>query len=237
MQDLEKLYIRARIKDRPIIEPILELGVGWDQEFHRGPFRERGITQFYTQDIERFEGVDLDFTGDLCDTTDVPSGFAGTVLIFNTLEHVHAPWQAVVEVARVLKPGGLMLGSVPLRTALHRHSRDFWRLCPDGLAYLLRGFRMVHFAIDGNVAFPANLLFAAQADPAQSDWWDHNQKVVLNPEVIIGNDFTVRPGWRRTAIGFLQRRARRTIEHWYGPWDRRRMLELGYESWTVGRYE
>jgi hypothetical protein len=107
---------------------------------------------------------------------------------------------------------------------------------PDGLAYLLRTLRLEHFAMDGNVALPANIMFAAVKDPEMSDWWDHNQNVVLNPEVILGRDYTLAPGWKRKVQDMLRRRTGLSLEKWDGPWNEPRMRELGFESWTSRSY-
>jgi SAM-dependent methyltransferase len=236
MLAIEPHYIGARLEQQTWAEPILELGAGWDLEFHREPFRRRGCTVFYAQDVVEHEGTTLDFVGDLCRGTDVPDALAGTVLLFNVLEHVYAPWLAMDETYRVLQPNGLLLGSVPFRTAIHRHDKDYWRLCPDGLAYLLRRFRIVHFALNGNCSMPANLLFAAVKDERQPDWHAENQRAVLRPEVIMGNDFTTESPWKKRVLNLMRRRFGLTLEFWDGPWNARRMRDLGFESWTVREY-
>jgi SAM-dependent methyltransferase len=236
MQMVELAYIHSRLGELGCAEPVLELGAGRDVEFHRTPFRKRKITKFYAHDIIAYPGVRLDFVGNLCNGVDIPKGFGATVLLFNVLEHVYAPWLAVDEVYRVLRPGGLLLGSVPMRTAIHRHDRDYWRFCPDGLAYLLRRFRLVHFALDGNCAMPANMLFAAVKDEAQADWHTHNQSVVLQPEVILKNDYTTVKWWKKRLLDLMRRCLGLTIELWVGPWNARRMQELGFEAWTVREY-
>ena len=236
MLPIEPHYIGARLEEQKWAEPILELGAGWDLEFHRAPFRTRGCTAFYAQDVVEHEGTTLDFVGDLCHGTDMPDELAGTVLLFNVLEHVYAPWLAMDETYRVLQPNGLLLGSVPFRTAIHRHDKDYWRLCPDGLAYLLRRFRMVHFALNGSCSMPANLLFAAVKDESQQDWHAQNQQAVLRPEVIMGNDFTTESPWKKRVLNLMRRRLGLTVEFWDGPWNARRMHDLGFESWTTREY-
>jgi SAM-dependent methyltransferase len=236
MLSIEPSYTRARLEEHHWAEPVLELGAGWDLEFHRTPFREHGASAFYAQDMIPHEGATLDFVGDLCAGTDIPDELAGTVLLFNVLEHVYAPWLAVDEAYRVLQPDGLLLGSVPFRTAIHRHDKDYWRVCPDGLAYLLRRFRLVHFAINGNCAMPANLLWAAVKDKRQTDWLAENERMVIRPEVILGNDYTTTTPWKIRLLDLTRRRLGLSLEFWDGPWNTQRMRELGYENWTVRAY-
>jgi SAM-dependent methyltransferase len=211
-------------------------GAGWDPEFHRGPFRELGARAFYAQDLTSHDGAAIDFVGDLCAGTDIPDELAGTVLLFNVLEHVYAPWLAADEAWRVLQPDGLLIGSVPFRTAIHRHDRDYWRVCPDGLAYLLRRFRLVHFAVNGNCGMPANLLWAAVKDKRRQDWAEENQRVVLRPEVIVGGDYTTTSPWKQRLLDTMRRRLGLSLELWDGPWDAGRMRDLGFEDWTVRAY-
>jgi SAM-dependent methyltransferase len=236
MQPLEPRYLKKRLESLQFPGPIVELGVGWDLEFHRQPFREAGYTDFYAHDFHEYDGAPLDFIGDICDHTTIPDGFAGTALLFNVLEHVKAPWLAVDEAYRVLKPGGMLAGSVPLRLAIHRHPRDYWRVCPDGLGFLLRRFKIVHFAIDGDVGLPANLLWTAEKDVSRDEWEEHNQVAVVQPEVILDNDYLTNNPWKRAVVRMLRRSLGMSLEIWDGPWNEQRMRDLGYANYTVARY-
>jgi 2-polyprenyl-3-methyl-5-hydroxy-6-metoxy-1,4-benzoquinol methylase len=42
-----------------------------------------------------------------------PDGFFDAVTLWNVLEHLHEPYQTLLEVARILKPGGLVAASIP----------------------------------------------------------------------------------------------------------------------------
>lgn len=236
MQPAELSYLEARLRELRCKEPILEIGAGWNLEFHRAPFRKAGYSSFLAHDVRQYDGAPLDFVGDVCRPTSIPAALAGVCLLFNVLEHVYAPWQAADEVWRITKPGGALFGSVPLRTELHRHDKDYWRFCPDGIAYLLRRFRLTHLALDGNVALPANLLFTAVKDVSKETWEAENERIALAPEVIVGNDYTTASRWKRWAIGQLRRRTGFSIERWDGPWDATRMRELGFEQWTTVDY-
>ena len=237
MLPIDLPYLRARLEELPCPEPVLEIGAGWDHEFHRGPLRARGCHSFFTHDVRQYsDAPPLDFLGDICGTTSIPESFAGTCLVFYVLEHVYAPWRAVDEIWRITKPGGVVFGAVPLRTAIHRHDKDYWRFCPDGLAYLLRRFRLHHFAIDGNVALPANLLFTAVKVELREDWLEHNQETVLRPEVILGHDHLAGAPWKRWIVDLLRRRMGLSLERWDRPWNDQRMRELGFEEWTTVSY-
>lgn len=67
------------------------------------------------------------------------------VLCTETLEHVAAPWVAVEELRRVLRPGGVALVTAPFLWPWHGSSRyaDFWRFTSDGMRHLFRSYRQV----------------------------------------------------------------------------------------------
>jgi SAM-dependent methyltransferase len=234
MQNAELIYISERLRELVCEQPILEIGAGWDHEFHREPFRDIGHDQFYTHDVTNYENVAQDFLGDICRRSTIPDEIAGAALIFNVLEHVYAPWLAVDELWRVVKPGGTVIGSVPLRTLIHRWDRDYWRFCPVGVAYLFRRFRLTHLALDGNAALPANVLFACRKEEKE-DWADENQKVALNPEIITGNDYVTPSAWKKATLRLL-RRFNMNLDIWYGPWAVDQLYGVGFKSWTVRDY-
>jgi SAM-dependent methyltransferase len=64
----------------------------------------------------------------------------GTILSFETLEHVFDPLRAVADMHRVLKPGGLLAISSVMFFPIHAHPWDFWRFTPEAFELLLRPF-------------------------------------------------------------------------------------------------
>lgn len=58
------------------------------------------------------------------------------VMSGSTMEHVQAIWRWVPELARLAKPGGLLVILVPHKFELHRFPVDCWRVFPDGLRFL-----------------------------------------------------------------------------------------------------
>jgi SAM-dependent methyltransferase len=52
------------------------------------------------------------------------------------LEHIEHPWRTMEEIARVVRPGGVVIVIVPSAGPEHRHPIDCWRFLPDGLRAL-----------------------------------------------------------------------------------------------------
>jgi SAM-dependent methyltransferase len=67
-----------------------------------------------------------------------PDARFDVVLSTQALEHVPEPAATVAEMHRVLKPGGVLLVSVPLTAAYHPGPTDFWRWTQEGLIKMHR---------------------------------------------------------------------------------------------------
>lgn len=229
----EPSFLGYLLSQQRFLEPILQVGVGRDLDFHRMPFVAHGYTAFLTQDVRSYEGSPApDYVCDVCQLSPISDSSIGTLCCFNVLEHCYAPWRAVAEIQRVLQKGGTLVGSVPLRTAIHRHNRDYWRFCPDGIAELLRGLRLEQFVIEGNPELPANLLFAAKKDSSRSEWDSNNQNVVSQPFVITKTDYLTESSLKKAVVNLV-----RSFGYDLGLWtkheNRERMQSLGYSKWTL----
>jgi SAM-dependent methyltransferase len=104
--------------------------------------------------VRRYVGLDWparperagpDVVGDALRLPFLPHSF-DTVLATELLEHLPAPGAFLAEVARVLRPGGALLVSVPFMEPLHEEPRDYTRFTAYGLRYLLEaaGFHVEH---------------------------------------------------------------------------------------------
>ncbi len=108
-----------------------------------------------SQRVSRYVGVDR--AGAVIDGVEVVSGDAHALpfgdgafdaaVSFQALEHVERPGECVREMARVLRPGGLAVITVPGVWALHEAPRDFWRFTRYGLEELCRGAGLVEVAL------------------------------------------------------------------------------------------
>lgn len=118
-----------------------------------------------------------DFDFDIQDMQAIADGQAGSVLCMSVLEHLPSPARAVKEMARILRPGGIAIVSVPFFISYHgkahsmdnpvfargtpvpvdpRHEyySDFWRFTHEGLALLFSDAdfsRVDIFPVDGRL--------------------------------------------------------------------------------------
>ena len=87
-------------------------------------------------DFYPYPGVTVvcDFTKEL----PLADASADILMLSNVLEHVPEPNTLLEECRRVLKPGGIMLGSVPFMIQIHQRPYDFFRYTEMNLEYILK---------------------------------------------------------------------------------------------------
>lgn len=107
---------------------------------HEGarPFFPDHIT-VKTLDINPESGCD--FIADICQrNAHIAGGTFDFVVCTEVLEHTLNPFDAVREIRRLLKPGGLLFGSTPFNFRIHGPLPDCWRFTEHGLRALLNDF-------------------------------------------------------------------------------------------------
>lgn len=80
----------------------------------------------------------LDHVADLQETG-LPDAQYDSLFCTQVLQHLPNPERAVKEIARVLKPGGKAVLSVPHLVWMHNEPHDYWRFTKYGMARLLEG--------------------------------------------------------------------------------------------------
>lgn len=87
--------------------------------------------------IDMREGLDVDV---VCDAHVLSRHFApksfDAVICCSTFEHIARPWIAAEEIAKVLRPGGLVYVQTHQTYPLHDSPEDFWRFSARGLEML-----------------------------------------------------------------------------------------------------
>jgi len=103
------------------------------------PYRQYvppGVTSYEGMDVEaRTAGVT--YIGDAQDMSQIMAESYDMVLCSEVLEHLPRPEAAIAEMARILKPSGQLLLSVPFLSRLHEEPHDYFRYTEHGLRALL----------------------------------------------------------------------------------------------------
>ena len=135
--------------------------------------------------VDRIEDVhDLSFDDDS----------VGTIISFDTLEHVADPLRAVREMHRVLRPGGVVAISSVMFFVIHAHPWDYWRFTPEGFGLLLEPFEQRLVLAQGDERLPQNVFGVGIKGPspvltedllpdtvAACRTWDAGQPVAFGP--------------------------------------------------------
>ncbi len=108
-------------------------------------------------DIDAARGPDL--VADLETLTEIGDGSVDAVICLEVLEHVRRPEAAAAAIRRVLKPGGLLIGSTPFLLGIHDSPHDYYRYTSFGLRHLFGAFETVELkARNGYFAATAVLI-------------------------------------------------------------------------------
>ncbi|MFP5223876.1 MAG: radical SAM protein [Acidobacteriota bacterium] len=116
-------------------------------EFHPGYYRDRfpRASSYHVWNIVPEEGVDV--VADIQDARSVADESFDTVVCTHVLSAVRDVWAAGRELWRVLRPGGLLLCTVPcLLQAYAPDPKDYWRFTRDSLDAVFAAFadRRIH---------------------------------------------------------------------------------------------
>jgi 2-polyprenyl-3-methyl-5-hydroxy-6-metoxy-1,4-benzoquinol methylase len=125
--DVTEALIAAHARGR-----VLDVGCG------HMPFRESVLRY-----ADSYEGLDIEarvdgvaYISDAVRMTGVPRGAFDTVLCLEVLEHVPDPRGVLDSVAQVLRPGGVLILTVPHLSRLHEEPHDYYRYTGYGLRAL-----------------------------------------------------------------------------------------------------
>lgn len=124
---------------------------------------------------------------------EVASGSADVVISGQAFEHVEYFWITMLEVARVLKPGGLCCILAPSSGPEHRYPVDCWRFYPDGMHALAIYAQME--------MLEAKTQWLDEGHNDGSDWWHDSMLVCRKPD--LGAWWSLKSGLKR----WLQHRA------------------------------
>lgn len=129
------------------------------------------------------------------DWREIPSASVDVLISGQVLEHVEYFWLTALEIARVLKPGGLACLIAPSSGPEHRYPYDCWRFYPDGMRALAQ-FAHLH-------VLAAHTQWADLGDPG-SDFWHDSVLVAQKPK---------RPFWKGLLVASGQA-VQRSVLRW-----------------------
>ena len=129
-----------------------------------------------TFDAVQVPGVDI--VGDIHQMP-IESNSFDCVFCTGTLEHVRDPWQAVSEILRVLKPGGIVHIDVPFIQGYHADPADYWRFTIDGLKLLCEEFEELESGV--HIGPTCGLIWIARewANSCRDDRFVSNLMLIL----------------------------------------------------------
>jgi len=157
MRDLIKEYIEIAVNNMELPEPIYEFGArqpdGQEDFADLRPYFEG--KKYVGCDYE--DGLGVDKVLDL-HNIDIQDETVGTLLMFDTLEHVKYPYKALKEIHRVLKQGGVVIMSSVMDFPIHSAPYDYWRFTPEAFKSLLENFDDNLVVASGYDDFPHTLI-------------------------------------------------------------------------------
>jgi len=99
--------------------------------------------------VSNLESLDIDpsrrpdILSDAHDMHTISNNIYDCVFAFEVLEHCHSPHLVCEEIHRILKPGGLCIGSTPFIYPLHDLPYDYFRFTEFGLRKIFEDFEVL----------------------------------------------------------------------------------------------
>lgn len=150
----------------PVCDPVYEFGaLQVPEQGNYGDLRPYYPKRsFFGADMRLGAGVDV-----VLDLHEIKleNATAGTVLLYDTLEHVEFPSRALDEVYRILHPDGFVVVTTPFAFPIHSYPNDYWRFTPEGLRSLLHSFGTVHVDAVGDALSPHLVFGVAFKQPGR----------------------------------------------------------------------
>jgi SAM-dependent methyltransferase len=173
---------RADVKGR-----VLEIA----EDVYSRWFGDDRVTQFDILEYTKGEHPRATFVGDLTDAPDIPSNTFDCVIITQTLQLIYDLRAAIATLHRILKPGGVVLVTVPGITPVARHDSESWGnyWCWSFTALSMRRLFEERFASDdvhvetyGNVLAATAFLYGlgrGELTTAELDYRDPDYEMLI----------------------------------------------------------
>ena len=127
------------------------LDIGGKKIGKRGDFIPPEIVELWDY-VNTEESTKPDYC---CDALNIPMAkeYYDTVLMCELLEHVENPFDVLKEATRVLKPGGILIITIPFLIAYHPDPKDFQRYSHEKLNLILKNldFDQINIIQQGSI--------------------------------------------------------------------------------------
>ena len=187
-------YVKWAIERFPFQEPVLDTCAGWEPNYYQPLFPGK---KYIKQDMQDFDPPCIDLICDVADMKPISSESIGLVLNLESLEHLPYPQKAIDEIHRVLRPNGLLILTTVMHFKIHRTPKDYWRFTPDGMELLLRWFKILDCALEGNLKRPKGIWITAQKTAHSEEWGKLPGARVVGSDDRISKKLSRRLNWVR----------------------------------------
>lgn len=136
---INRLLMNASLREFKLHGKVLDLGAGTVRSSYFNFFRKQSEYVVTSVDISAERKPDV--VANLEDRLPLKSGEYDFVLCFNLLEHIYHHQQLLIEISRVLKAGGALIGYVPFLVKYHPDPGDYYRYTEMGLHRLFQDTR------------------------------------------------------------------------------------------------
>lgn len=191
MINMEKFRDRYLADRRSEPLDILDLGSTDIHGCYR-PLFENASWKYTGVDLGPGPNVDI-VLKDAYNWREVRSNSMDLLISGQVLEHVEYFWITLLEISRVLRPGGMACLIAPSSGPEHRYPVDCWRFYPDGLRALARFARLECLEAFTN--------WEDMGDPSSDPW--HDSVLILRKPV--------RTPAKAVAVRFMQAMQRRAM--------------------------
>lgn len=146
-------FIKTIAADTPNGAMVLDAGAG--------PCRYRNLfnhCEYRSQDFAKYQGSDHRY-GELdhvCDIVNIPEADEtfDVILCAEVFEHLPRPDDAVRELSRLLKPGGMLVVTAPQGAGIHMPPYHFYGgFCPSWYRHFLPMYGLTSISVEANCGF------------------------------------------------------------------------------------
>ncbi|MCW2544973.1 MAG: Methyltransferase type 11 [Frankiales bacterium] len=162
--------------------------------------------------VDMLPGWGVDAIADLHDLPYADDSI-GTAILLDTMEHVRRPYDAMANLARCLKPDGLLVMTSVFHFPIHEWPDDYWRFTASGFEALVEAFPRAWSSQVGPRKMPHTVVALAGGAELSEDTW---QRAVSSATEWTRTGAT---SWKERAVSLLPAQ----------------LMTFGYEKWAAKR--